>query len=65
MKKIYQRLCFASEIFPVTSAALAQQRMTIGIISDGTGNSLPGVNVNVSRTVTATVTDSVGAFSLE
>jgi len=64
IKKIYQRSCFASEFFTVTSAASAQQRMNIGKISDGTGDLLPGVNVNVNRAVTAPVTDSVGAFSL-
>lgn len=65
MKKIYQRFCLASVFFLVAFVASAQQKVVTGTVTDGMGNPLPGVNVIIKGTVTGTVTDSNGAFSIE
>jgi len=64
MKKIYQRLYLASVFFLMTLAALAQQRVVTGTITDDTGSPLPGVNIIVKGTTVGTVTDSNGTFSI-
>ena len=60
-KKLFQIL-FLLAIF--ASSAMAQRTVT-GIVSDASGEALPGATVMIAGTSTGTVTNLSGAFSIE
>ena len=61
MKNISYLLCCL--LLFVSSALYAQQVNVKGIVSDATGEPLPGVTINVKGTTTGTITDMNGKFS--
>ncbi len=67
MKKIYRSFAYASVIFflLLSVTALAQKQVVSGKITDGTGGSLPGVNILLKGTTIGTTSDANGSFSLE
>ena len=56
MKNIY---LFVALVFLETAQIFAQTRVT-GIVSDGDGETLPGVNVIIKGTTQGTITDING-----
>ena len=46
------------------SATVLQTRTVTGVVTDATGDPLPGVNVVVKGTSTGVVTDNTGNFSI-
>ena len=62
MKKKLFQILFLLVIF--VNSALAQRTVT-GVVSDDSGESLPGVTVMIAGTSTGTVTNLTGDFSIE
>lgn len=53
------------QVFFLCSTSMAQDNSVSGIVTeDGTGNTMPGVNVAIKGTTMGTVTDADGAYSL-
>lgn len=65
MKQIYRSVCFALAFLCLTGVITASaQNVVKGKIADGTGQSLPGVNVIIKGTTVGTSTDGDGQFSI-
>ena len=62
MKKFYLVLCL---MFGFAISAFAQDRVLSGVVTDDTGESLPGVNVVVKGTTIGTITDLDGKYTIK
>lgn len=68
MSKVYRSVALAASVFFLVLsgfAALAQERVVTGKVTDETGVGLPGVNIVKKGTTIGTTTDGNGQFSIQ
>ena len=65
MGKLYKKLsATAIMLLMLASVVLAQDRTVSGTVTDGSGTSMPGVNVVIKGTSSGTTTDGSGKFAV-